>query len=394
MSISKDMSLKILVMAQVDPSCNPRPFRIINLLRSIGHTVHVASFPIEGKIDLDGHYVVGRPSLKITDKLIRKIVGMIGFLSRSEFIRSHLSSLRWNLGALRKQLKNERFDLIIVEDIYLLPLAFQVKNGAKIIMDAREFYPEELGHSLFWNISERPIRISICRKYLKICDAVMTVSQGLADRYEKDFGVKPFLLRSMPNFKGLYPTPMETGRIRMVHHGVANRDRRLENMIDIMSQLDERYELDIYLKGDESYIGELKHYAKNNSNIHFPPPVAFTDIVPTLNKYDMGFCYLEPTTFNLEHCLPNKFFEFIQARLAILIGPSLSMVPLVNAHQCGFISPSFDINESSAFLNSLRDTDVEDAKQMSHKCAEILCYENESQGFLSRINEMFQKTDV
>ena len=47
------------------------------------------------------------------------------------------------------------------------------------------------------------------------------------------------------------------------------------------------------------------------------------------NDYDVGLYLLPPTNFNQRYALPNKFFEFIQGRLAIAIGPSPEMAKLV-----------------------------------------------------------------
>jgi len=373
-----DSQPKALVMVQADPSGNPRPRRIIELLKGNGFKVEVASFALAKPMNIDAHYEIKRPALQLHQKILRKLTGMAGLLIPVESFQTLLSDLRWGLKALGEKLLRQTYDLIVVEDIYLLPFAFRVKGNAKVIMDAREFYPEELGHSLFWSFTERPMRVRICRKYLKQCDAVMTVSEGLAQRYEKDFGIKPFLLRSMPRYQSFSPSPVQDGRVRMVHHGVANRDRRLENMIDIMNLLDSRFELDIYLTGDASYIEDLRQLASSNPKVRILDPVPFDQIVSMLNGYDMGFCYLPPTTFNLEYSLPNKFFEFIQGRLAVLIGPSPNMVPLVRDYHCGFITPSFDTKETAGFLNGLTVPAIAAAKNASHEAARILCYENES----------------
>lgn len=369
---------KVLVIGLVDPSGNPRPKRIIGLLKDKGCVVEVASFALERPLDIDAHYEISRPSLSPFDKVIRKVVGLAGLLSGHEMIRRYLSDLRWRLSGLGKTLKGKQYEWIIVEDIYLLPFAFQIKGSAKIMMDAREFYPEELGHNMFWNITEKPMRVSICSKYLKRCDAVLTVSDGLAQRYEDDFGVRPVILRSTPNFHDLAPSPMEERRIRLVHHGVANRDRRLESMIELMYKLDERFELDIYLTGTTAYIEELRDMARDHPKINFLKPVPFDDIIPTLNRYDMGLCYLEPNTFNLERCLPNKFFEFIQGRLAVIIGPSPDMTPILNRYGCGVASKEFTVESLAQRLNALDAVEIEKMKTASNVAAQDLCYEKES----------------
>lgn len=373
---------RALVMGLVDPSGNPRPRRIIEFLKEKGYAVDVASFEIERPLNIDAHYVIRRPSLSFFDKVIRKLVGIAGLLSGHEAICSYLSDLRWGLSNLRKQLSQNQYDWIIVEDIYLLPFAFKIKGNARILMDAREYYPEELGHNIFWNITEKPMRINICKRYLHLCDAIMTVSKGVAERYESDFGVKPFLLRSTPIFHDLQPNPLDGKRIRMVHHGVANRDRRLEKMIEIMKMLDDRFELDIYLTGETAYIEELRDIARHHPKINFLKPVPYLEIISTLNMYDLGLCYLEPSTFNLQRCLPNKFFEFIQGRLAVVIGPSPDMAEIVSEYGLGIISDDFSPMSLATLLNKIDTDDIIRMKQASNTAANHLCYEQEKKKLL------------
>jgi glycosyltransferase involved in cell wall biosynthesis len=379
---------KTLVMALVDPSGNPRPRRIIEFLKSMSCSVDVASFALDRPLEIDTHFEIHRPSLSRCAKVSRKLVGLIGLLSGNETIRSHLSDLRWGLSSLGKTLRQREYDWIIVEDIYLLPFAFKIKGNAKVIMDAREFYPEELGHNLLWNITEKPMRISICKKYLKLCDVVMTVSNGLVERYEKDFDVRPLLLRSTPNFYNAQPSVMDGNRIRMVHHGVANRDRRLESMIEIMNLLDDRFELDIYLTGETAYIEELRDMARKHPKINFLKPVPFLEIITTLNRYDIGLCYLEPSTFNLQRCLPNKFFEFIQGRLAVVIGPSPDMAELINRYGCGVISNDFSPASLAALLNGLNADDINKMKQANNVAARDLCYEEEQKKLVEVLRKL------
>lgn len=367
---------KVLVLALVDPSGNPRPRRIIEFLRGFC-SVSVASFSMEHNLKVDGYYKISRPSKGLLQKAARKIVGLMGLLSGNESVQYWLEDMRWGLKSLGRTLSQNKFDWIIVEDIYLLPFAFRIKGTAKILMDAREFYPEEIGGGWLWDITEKPMRISICKKYLNKCDAVMTVSKGLAERYKRDFGVNCFLLRSTPMFHSLRPSAVSQSEIKMVHHGLANRDRRLGSMIDIVSKLDDRFSLDFYLTGDSGHIEELREKASGNPRVRFLKPVRLHEIVPMLNQYDIGLCYLEPNTFNLANCLPNKFFEFIQGRLAIVTGPSADMVELLKQYKCGISSAQFTPDSVASMLNNITAEDIRGMKDASDGAAKDLCYENE-----------------
>ena len=50
--------------------------------------------------------------------------------------------------------------------------------------------------------------------------------------------------------------------------------------------------------------------------------------------------------------IPNKFFEFIQARLCIAIWPSVEMKNLLNEYNLGLVSVAFNVDELAMLLNN------------------------------------------
>jgi hypothetical protein len=99
------------------------------------------------------------------------------------------------------------------------------------------------------------------------------------------------------------------------------------------------------------------------------PPVATDEIVPFISQYDMGIYLLEPNNFNNKHALPNKFFEFIQARLAIAIGPSPEMAKIVSNYKLGKVSPDFESQSLANTINSMGPDEIIGFKQNSDKAA-------------------------
>ena len=59
---------------------------------------------------------------------------------------------------------------------------------------------------------------------------------------------------------------------------------------------------------------------KCRDNINLVDAVPMENIVTTLNNYDIGLYILEPTKFNTKNAIPNKLYDFVQAKLAIAIG--------------------------------------------------------------------------
>src|SRR5207253_1265941 len=93
-------------------------------------------------------------------------------------------------------------------------------------------------------------------------------------------------------------------------------------------------------------------------------------------NYDMGVFLLPPINFNYKNTLPNKLFDFIQARLGIAIGPTPEMVEIVNQYNIGVVSLDFTARSLAAVLNSLTLKDVVAFKQNTENAAKKYNAEN------------------
>lgn len=379
---------RILVACLADPSGNPRPGRVISLCKDMGHRVEVASFQLKKSMNIDAHYAFRTPSQSTINRVLRKLTQsgtrLLPFERVSEFFNARL----WGFSKVKFQLRNNQYDVIIVHDAWLLPFVFKLKGAAKIVFDAREYYPGEMEGNLLWRILDRPEKVRVCREYMPRCDRVMTVSPGIVTRYRDELGVEPFLVRSTPLFYEAAPQIIQNNTVRMVHHGGANRDRKLENMIDMFSMLDDRFTLDFYLTGSPSYKNELQKRAAGQDRIRFLDPVPFNQILPMLQNYDIGLYLLEPTGFNTEYALPNKFFEFIQARLMLAIGPSPDMASLLMEYDCGIVSDDFKPETMARALNALTADVIMQKKMASDRAARDLCFEEEGKKIVSILNSV------
>lgn len=374
---AKMKNKNVLILCLADPSRNPRPKRMISLCNELGATVFVAAFPSLAPVECKEYFNFRYPCLKVSSKIGRKLIKVITLAFPVEAVSEWLNGYRWGFRSVRNAIQGRTFDLVIVHDAWLLPFSFKVAQGAPVVFDAREYYPGGIGGSFLWNLLERPEKLRICKKYMSRCDAVMTVSPGIAERYQEEFGIQCALIRSVPDAHEILPRPTHPEKIKMVHHGGANKDRKIENMIDMFSVLDNRFELDFYLTGDRSYIDGLRKRAEKYPAIKFKDPVPFDGIIPMLSAYDIGLYLLAPTGFNTERSLPNKFFEFIQARLMVAIGPSPDMADLVRGYGCGVVSADFSPQSLASFLSSLSASDIDRYKSASNKAAVDLRFDVE-----------------
>lgn len=269
----------------------------------------------------------------------------------------------------------ENFDLIIANEIETLPIAFKCFNKTKILLDLHEYAPREFEDRLSWRILHQKYAIHQCKKYFKDCDSITTVCEGIADEYEKNFNVKASVITNAARYYDMHPWNTND-KIKIIHHGAAISSRKIEDMIEVMKYTDDRFTLDLMLTPvQKKYYEKLTDLTKDLKNVNIIPPVEMKDIVEKINGYDIGLFLLPPTNFNYDYALPNKFFEFIQARLAIAIGPSPEMSNIVKKYDLGIISKSFSAIDMAEELNSLTLEKINYCKMQSDKNAYILSQE-------------------
>lgn len=300
-----------------------------------------------------------------------------------------------NRYALRA-LSDRTFDAIVANDARALPLAFAVarRNQAPVWADLHEWAPGERTHIASWRILVKPLMEHICRKYLPQTAAATTVGTEIAKLYESQYGVRPRLLMNAAPYADLQPTPVTDGVIRLVHSGGAVFGRNIEAMIEATIQAGPRFTLDLYLvpAGDGgAYLAKLREVAGGNPRIRFHDPVKPFELPATLNAYDVGVFWIPPTHTNARLTLPNKLFDFVQARLAVAIGPTVEMVNVVNEYGLGVVSEDFSVPSIVAALQSLTPQAITSYKQAAATAADPLSFESQSK-VIDEILDAFLRT--
>jgi hypothetical protein len=295
------------------------------------------------------------------------------------------SQVRWCLDALA----GERPSAIIANDVVTLPLALRLESECGVILDAHEYAPRELEDRAFWRFFFLDYSDYLCRTYLPRARGMFTVCRSLADEYRSDYGVAPEVLTNAPPYHDLAPRPTDPGTIRVVHHGIVTPSRRPELMMEMMKHLDSRFHLDLFLVPNGSrYFDEVVALAAKHPRVRVMPTVPMRQLPRVLNQYDIGLFLLPPTTFGYTHALPNKFFEFIQARLAVAIGPSPEMARLVKQYGCGIVAEDFEPATLAARLNALDPDSIARYKQRSHEAAPELCFEKNAETLLAMVERV------
>lgn len=287
--------------------------------------------------------------------------------------------------------KGHDFDLIVANEARALPLAHHIADGTPIWGDMHEWAPEERVQVLSWRLLVAPLMTSICKRYLPRTHAISVVNDSIAKLYEERFSCATETVRNARPFVDLEPQPLTDGPIRLVHSGAAVPGRNLEGMIEAVNLLGADYTLDFYLieaRDNGKYLRHIQHVAAGNERIRFHPSVTPQELPQVLNHYDLGVYSLPPQTRNQALMLPNKFFDFVQARLGIIFSPSPETSRLIQEHHVGVVTDDFSPGSLATAIKELSRDQIRSYKMNTHRAARRLSSESDDRvvrGIVSRL---------
>lgn len=281
----------------------------------------------------------------------------------------------WRTGAVawcREQLRTGEWDVVLANDVETVPLALELRSKHGVHADLHEYTSKLRTENPKWMRWLAPYYRWLCRRYVSRANSWTTVGQGLAREYEKDFGFLPGVVTNAAPYWNLEPAPPRV-LLRLVHSGAGLRNRKLDIMLDAVELAASEFSLDLYLTAnDPPYIEELKARAAELEHVRINDPVPYDELIPTLNGYDVGVFVLPPVNFSYRWALPNKIFDFIQARLAVVVGPSPEMAAIVTDNKLGLVARDFTAQSLADSLDSLTGESVAAFKSAAMKTASEL----------------------
>lgn len=276
----------------------------------------------------------------------------------------------------REVVESGPYGLIIANDARALPLAFAVPGSAPVYADMHEWAPEERATVFVWRVLVGPYMEYLCRKYLPRTSAVTSVSSGLSRLYSEKYGVSTEVVRNSASYRNLAPTPVDPAVIRLVHSGTADAERNIVELIDAVEQLGDRFSLDLYLlRVPGGHLDVIRKKAEGSARVVVHDPVPPETLPDVLNQYDLGvFLYPLKTLSHLYH-LPNKFFDFVQARLGLVFSPAPEINTYIGEYSLGIITSDTSAAGLVDALRTVTADDVAGFKKASHAAAHALSNE-------------------
>ena len=233
-------------------------------------------------------------------------------------------------------------DIVHCNDLDTLLAGFMLKEnfGIPLIYDAHEIYPEQLAEHMrsdIWHSYYTELE----KRLLEFTDGRITVCDSLGRYFEQNVQSREFVTIKNVVSKDYLPDANILDRqnepIKILYHGNYFKYRGLDEIIEAAPYVDNAI---FIFRGMGQHEGELRRKVKErrlDDKIFFEEPVSVDKLVLKASECDIGLNPFISVCKNTEYALPNKFFEYMMAGLAIVSSDLVEMSNLTQEHEVGIL---------------------------------------------------------
>jgi glycosyltransferase involved in cell wall biosynthesis len=192
---------------------------------------------------------------------------------------------------------------------------------------------------------------------------------------------RPRVIRNAPPYEvtALRPTPEQ---VKVLYHGVVAPGRALEEIIASLRLWRPEFHLTIRGPAEPSYLAHLRRLAGEAGvaeRVAFDPPVPMTGLVAAARPFDIGLFAIRGHSLQNEFVLPNKFFEYAMAGLALCVSDLPEMRRLIARYPMGALIDAVEPRAIAAAINGMDRAMIDACKANALKAARELCWEREAE---------------
>lgn len=292
-----------------------------------------------------------------------------------------------------RQAKEQKADIWLANDWSALPIVrnLAAEQGVPYAYDTHELAIDEYAHRWRWRMMYRPVIAAIERAGIAGAAATSCVSQGIADRLHQFYRLpeKPMLIRNMPRYQAQPYRPCgET--IEVLYHGIVYEGRGLEACIDSVALWRPEFRLTIRGPAPAEYLEALARRIQSAGvaeRVVLAPPVPMIELVREATHFDVGLFALPGHSQQNVHVLPNKFFEYTMAGLALCVSDLPEMTALLRQYELGRLIPAVTPEAIAAAINGFDRAAIDACKARSLAAAKELNWEAEADRLFAAIEQ-------
>ena len=236
-----------------------------------------------------------------------------------------------------------QFDLLLSNDLDTLTanfLASKVKNKT-LVYDSHEYFtevPELVNRPQVKRIWEW-----LEEKMLPHIKYAYTVCESIANIYNTKYGISFQIVRNLPVSCSPQTSANENDiEKRIIYQGAVNVGRGLQQAILAMKYL-ENARLIIAGEGDiKTPLENLVEKENLSNKVEFTGRLPFEELAQLTSSAHLGLSIEEDVGLNYRYALPNKLFDYIQARIPVLVTNLPEIAAIITRYKVGEITDSLE----------------------------------------------------
>lgn len=382
-----------LVLSYSDIASDPRVRREIDWLSADGWTVDTVGLGRHPAESVRDHF-----ALAATGSFVRGRVGtLLLHTLLPQRARFRVLMSRRVPESVVRRIREGRYDLVVFNELEFAPWVEDRRDftpaalRGRLHLDLHEYHnPDVRRRNLGGRITGPHYRWTRRHIASPRFTSRTVVNTPIGELYAEEFGIPvPVQVRNAPPYvPELEPSRVDGDDIRLLFHGLPSWSRGFQEILAALRELPPRFSMTFMLTENPRVLAMLReeiaaHPARER--IHIVPPAPMREIAQRINEYDVEVVFYRPTGINLQYAMPNKFFEAAQGRLALVVGETPTMAPVVRAYGHGVVVPEFTWESLRDTLDGLDAPRVTEMKKRSMVVAEELNAASEGRAFVGAI---------
>lgn len=287
------------------------------------------------------------------------------------------------------------FDILHCNDLNTLPIGYLVKKfynkDAKVVYDAHEYETETNGlHGIQKTITQK-----IEKFLIKYADAVICVSDAIADEYVKLYSIpKPALVLNTPPYKKIEKKDIfrdtfniDKNKTIFLYQGGLSSGRGIDILLDTFKDMVDNKNVIVFM-GYGPLEELIVSTSAESSNIYFYKAVSPDELLDYTGSADFGISTIEDSCLSYRYCLPNKIFEYLMAEIPVIVSNLYEMKRLVEKNNIGVVAKENTPEGLREAIEKAVLLDKEETQRSIQKVKEIYNWEEQEKVLLEVYREL------